>query len=114
MRPEVVAATYDILVQRAQERNVVTYSDLSSMVPGLPVRGHAMINTLLAVGARSWEEKGVLLPVLVVNAGRTGLPSSGFYESLTQYRPNDDQSDLARAARRERERVYAAYPMRSP
>ena len=32
MRPEVVAATYDILVRKAQERDVVTYSKLSSMV----------------------------------------------------------------------------------
>jgi hypothetical protein len=111
MKPEVVAATYDVLVHKARKREVVTYSALSSMVPGLPVRGPAMVDTLIAVGARSWAEKGVLLPVLVVNAGRNGLPSSGFYESLTQYRPNDDQSDLTTAARRERERVYAAYPL---
>ncbi|MEU4688416.1 hypothetical protein [Actinoplanes sp. NPDC023714] len=111
MRPEVVAATYDILVRKARERAVVTYSGLSAMVPGLPVRGPAMIDTLIAVTERSWAEKGVLLPVLVVNAGRNGLPSSGFYESLTQYRPHDDQSDPARAARRERERVFAAYPV---
>lgn len=111
MRPEVVAATYEVLVLKAQMRDVVTYSGLSSTVPGLPVRGPAMIDTLIAVSARSWAEKGVLLPVLVVNAGKNGLPSSGFYESLAQYRPNDDQSDPAKAARRERERVYAAYPM---
>ena len=110
MRPEVVTATYNVLVRRAQKRDVVTYSGLSSMIPGLPVRGPAMIDTLIAVNARSWAEKGVLLPVLVVNAGKNGLPSSGFYESLAHYRPNDDQSDLAKAARRERERVYAAYP----
>jgi hypothetical protein len=110
MRPDVVAATYDILVRKAQDRDVVTYLKLSSMIPGLPVRGRAMIDTLNAVSARSWAEKGVLLPVLVVNAGKNGLPSSGFYESLTKYRPSDDQSDPAKAARRERERVYAVYP----
>lgn len=111
MRTEVVAATYSVLVRKAQDRDVVTYSALSSMVPGLPVRGRAMIDTLIAVSERSWAEKGVLLPVLVVNAGKGGLPSTGFYESLTHYRPNDDQSDRATAARRERERVYAAYPI---
>jgi hypothetical protein len=111
MRPEVVEATYEILVRSAQGRTVLSYSKLSSMVPGLPVRGRAMIDTLIAVSERSWEEKRVLLPVPVVNAGRNGLPSSGFYESLTLYRPDDDQSDPSKAARRERERVYAAYPL---
>ncbi|XVU22918.1 hypothetical protein ACQPZJ_37445 [Actinoplanes sp. CA-054009] len=110
MRPEVVSAAYEVLVRAARERGVVTYGALSSAVPGLPLRGPVMVDTLIAVNERSWAEKGVLLPVLVVNAGRNGLPSSGFYESLTHYRPHDDQSDRAKAARRERERVYAAYP----
>ena len=110
MKPEVVDATHSILVRCAQDRAVISYSKLSSMVPGLPVRGKAMIDTLIAVTQRSWGERAVLLPVLVVNAGKSGLPSSGFYESLTQYRPTDDQSDPVKAARRERERVYAAYP----
>lgn len=69
-----------------------------------------MVATLPAVTERSWDEKHVLLPVLFVNAAGTKLPSSGFYESLTTYRPEDDQSDPETAARRERERVYAAYP----
>lgn len=111
MRPEVVEATYGILIRKAGERNVVTYSALSSMVPGLPVRGQAMIDTLIAVSERSWAEKGVLLRVLVVNAGKNGLPSKGFCKSLTYYRPDDDQSDLSKAACRERERVYAVYPV---
>src|SRR3954454_12110669 len=82
MRPEVVAATYNILVRTAQERNVVTYSGLRSMIAGLPVRGPAMIDTLIAVSARSWDAKGVLLPVLVVNE-RLPTASGGSFRKYT-------------------------------
>lgn len=108
--PAIVEATYGILARVARTRGTISYSVLSDEVPGLPHRGRLMNSTLIAVGERSWSDRGVLLSVLVVNAGGRRLPSKGFYESLAFYRPDDDQSDLARAARRERERVYPAYP----
>ncbi|SIM58491.1 hypothetical protein SAMN04489832_0804 [Micromonospora cremea] len=108
--PTVVTAAYSVLKRVAKERCTMSYSALSDKVPGLSRRGPSMVATLIAVAECSWAERHVLLPVLAVKAGRNGLPSSGFYESLTTYRPEDDQSDPRRAARRERERVYAAYP----
>ncbi len=110
--PAVVEAAYNVLTRVASERNTISYTALSNEVPGLSRRGPSMVRTLIAISERSWDEAGVLLPVLVVNAGKNGLPSSGFYESLTIYRPEDDQSSPIVSARRERERVYAAYPSR--
>lgn len=63
-----------------------------------------MVKTLTAITERSWDEAGVLLPVLV-NAGRNSLPGKGFYDSLTIFRPEDDQAAPIVSARRERERV---------
>lgn len=101
MRPNpTVAAAYSVLTRVAQERGTISYSGLSDEVPGLSRRGSSMVATLRAVTERSWQEKRVLLPVLVVNAGGKKLPSSGSYESLTIYRPEDDQSDPGKAARR--------------
>jgi hypothetical protein len=114
VRPEVAAATYSILVRRAQERDVVTYSALSSMVPGpagprTSHDRHTDRDDRAIIGREGCPVSG-----LAVNTGRNGLPRTGSYESLTHYLPYDDQSDPARAARRERERVYAAYPIGEP
>lgn len=109
-KPAIVDATFAILRRIARERGTISYTLLSNGIPGLPRRGPVMVATLNAVGERSWQEKAVILTVLVQKAGRNGLPSTGFYELLELFRPEDDLSDLVKAARRERERVYAAYP----
>lgn len=112
-RPEVFEVALRVLEQAARDRVTVGYKQLSDKVPGLSARGPVMTKLLLDISDHCWQAKRVLLPVLVVNAGGARLPSIGFYESLAQFRPDDDQSDKATAARRERERVYRAYP-RSP
>lgn len=113
-RPEVFEAALLALEQVACARETINYKQFSERVPGLGVRGKGMTNVLLDITDHSWTRRGVLLPVLVVNAAGSKLPSIGFYETLTQYRPHDDQSDRAVAARRERERVYRAYPASTP
>ncbi len=69
-------------------------------------------NTAGRVGVLVAEAPG-LLPVLVVNASGQKLPGEGFYESLRSYRPSDAAGEPAVLARRERERVYRAYPSQS-
>ncbi len=110
---EVLARAVDVLEQAARRRQVLTYKQFSEQVPGLPTRGPVMSATLLAVSAYSWHKHQVLLPVLVVNASGQRLPGEGFYESLRSYRPNDAAGEPAVLARRERERVYRAYPSQS-
>ena len=110
VRRDLIRQVLDILEGVARSRATISYKRLSDRAPGLPVRGRLMSETLVAVSELSWAARGVLLPVLVVNSGGARLPSEGFYESLAYYRPEEAAPDKTVAARRERERVYRAYP----
>lgn len=100
-----------VLEERARSSREITYQELSQEIPGLGVRGAKMSRFLATLSRRSHAERGVLVTVLVISK-RSRLPAHGFFELLTELRPDvdgSDDSDWALLARRERNRVFAAY-----
>lgn len=100
-KAEVIA----ILIQVAQSRTLITYSELASQLQTLHAHPGSYVFTALLRQACTEEEAktGVMLCALVV-AKATGKPGAGYFKGMPC-----DSSDLIACWQAECEAVYATY-----
>jgi hypothetical protein len=97
-------AMRDILIARARARQLITYSELASLLP-VEIHPHsfAFSRLLRAVCAEEQRQGHGQLCALVVSKA-TGMPSGGYFVGTAS--PARDLSDLEAAWRQDLEALY--------